>query len=68
MYMYVLQYVSIDTYTMYCITCILTISETLRSAPLHNSNSTIEQCFLLTAATCNGVCPLYIINVSLGTV
>ena len=42
MYMYVLQYVSIDTYTMYYITCILTISETLRSAPLHNSNLTIE--------------------------
>ena len=42
MYMYVLHYVGIDTYSMYCITCILTLSETLRSAPLHNSNLTIE--------------------------
>ena len=42
MYMYVLQYVSIDTYTMYNITCILTISEIIGSAPLHNSNIIIE--------------------------
>ena len=42
MYMYVLQYVSIDTCTMYYITCILTTSEIIGSAPLHNSNITIE--------------------------
>ena len=44
MYVYVLQYVSIDTctYTMYNITCILTTSEIIGSAPLHNSNITIE--------------------------
>ena len=42
MYMYVLHYVSIDTCTMYYITCILTTSEIIGSAPLHNSNITIE--------------------------
>ena len=42
MYMYVLHYVSIDTYTMYYITCILTLYEIIGSAPLDNSNLTIE--------------------------
>ena len=44
-------------------TYILTISETLRSAPLHNSNLTIEcsVCKYI-LVTCNSVCPFHIVK------